>query len=205
MIHPRSQTGLLCGLWLFCFCSAPLSPQNSDSSPLNTTGSININGRLTPYLIRHLPVSSFPNLPLAIQQQLSQRDCLIPQTYEAHEPENVVRASFERATSSDWAVLCSSQGTVSLLVFFGGGSSPPFTLASSPETERVQSHGSTGALGFDWAIDPASPQDVHEAQVGMRRPPPRLDHDALADSVIDQRAVYHFYSNGTWTLVDTQD
>ncbi len=205
MIRPRAQTGLFFGVWLFCLCVASLCPQDSDSSRLNVTGSITVDGRPTPYLIRHLPVSSFPTLPLVIQDQLSRLGCLIPQTYEAHQPENVIHASLERPGSSDWAVLCSAQGTVSLLVFFGEDSSRSFTLASSPETEHLQSHGSSGILGFNWAIDAASPDDVHEAQLGMKRPPPRLNHDALADSVIDQRTVYHSYSNGTWTLIDTRD
>jgi hypothetical protein len=205
MIRRRAQTGLLFGLGLFCFCSAPLWPQDLEPSSLNTTGSITMDGQSTPYLIRHLPVSSFPNLPFSIQEQLNHRGCLIPQTYEARQPENVVHSSLERPGSSDWAVLCSSHGTVSLLVFYGGDSRQPSVLASSPETERLQSHGSSNVLGFNWAIDAASPEDVHEAQLGMKRPPPRLDHDALADSVLDQRAVYRFYSNGTWTLIATRD
>jgi hypothetical protein len=39
----------------------------------------------------------------------------------------------------------------------------------------------------------------------MRRPPPRLDHDALADTAIDRRTIYRFYSRNTWTVLDTQD
>ena len=35
--------------------------------------------------------------------------------------------------------------------------------------------------------------------------PPRLDHDALADSVLDHRTVYHFYSRDKWTLIDMPD
>jgi hypothetical protein len=194
----------LASLPLLC-CSSAAPPQDSASVPLNTTGSIVIDGHPTPYLIRHLPTSSFPNLPAAIQQQLDHRGCLIPQSFEARQPENVVHASLERSSSSDWAVLCSSRGTVSLLVFFGSGSNQPFTLASAPETERLQTHGSSGVLGFNWAIDPATPQDVHEAQLGMRHPPPHLDHDALADSVVDRRTDYHFYLSNSWTLIDTQD
>ena len=57
----------------------------------------------------------------------------------------------------------------------------------------------------NWAIDPASPEKVHQAQLGMRYPPPRLAHDAIADSVIDQRTIYHFYSKSAWTLIDTED
>ena len=131
-------------------------------------------------------MNAFPQLPPAVQDALTRRGCLIPQTYEAHGPENVVHASLERRGSSDWAVLCSANGAVSLLVFFAG-SGEPTVLATAPETERLQSHGSSNVLGFNWAIDPASPEDVHEAQLGMRHPPPRLDHDAIADSVIDGR------------------
>jgi hypothetical protein len=29
-----------------------------------------------------------------------------------------------------------------------------------------------------------------------------VDHDALADSVIDHRTVYHFYKKNVWTLVE---
>lgn len=190
-------------LLLCCFLTA--QPQDPIPADLNTSGSVTVDGHSTPYLIRHLPVSSFPDLPPTIQEQLNHRGCLIPQSYEARQPENVVHASLERSGSSDWAVLCSAQGTVSLLVFWGSASGQPFTLASSPETERLQTHSLSGVLGFNWAIDPASPQDVHEAQLGMRHPPRRLDHDALADSVIDQRTVYHFYFSNAWTLIDTQD
>ncbi len=175
------------------------------TADLNISGQIMFNGHRTSYLIRRLPVDSFPQLPSAAQDSLTRRGCLIPQTYEAHSPENVVHASLERNGSSDWAVLCSAKGTVSLLVFFSSNSADPTILASAPETERLQSHGSSNVLGFNWAIDPASPEEVHQAQLGMRYPPPRLAHDALADSVIDQRTVYHFYSKSAWTLIDTGD
>ncbi len=174
-------------------------------SSLDVSGKISVAGRSTPYLIRHLPVSSFPQLPPAVQDALTRRGCLIPQTYEARHPENVVHASLERQGSSDWAVLCSANGAVSLLVFFAGNYVDPMVLVTVPETERLQSHGSSNVLGFNWGIDPASPEEIHQAQQGMRHLPPRLNHDALADSVVDGRTIYHFYSNSAWTLIDTQD
>src|ERR1039458_10621797 len=193
MVRVLFNSGLvLVSLLSFCSPSQAL-PQDPISAPLNTSGSVTVDGHPTPYLIRHLPVSSFPDLPPAVHEQLDHRRCLIPQSYEARQPENVVHASLERSGSSDWAVLCSTQGTVSLLVFFGNGSSQPFTLASAPETERLQTHDPNGVLGFNWAIDPASPQDVHDAQLGMHHPPPRLDHDALADTLVDRHTVFHFY------------
>jgi hypothetical protein len=169
---------------------------------LNESGKIMVNGHATPYLIRHLPVNSFPQLPAEVQSELNRRRCLIPQTYEAHAPENVIEASLERAGSRDWAVLCSVKGTVSLLVFFADHAEP-VVLASAQETERLEAHGAAGVLGFDWGIDAATPEQVHEAQAGMQNPPPRLAHDALAETVIDQTTVYHYYAGDAWTVVGT--
>lgn len=205
MVRAHFITGPAFGLLLLICGSASLSTQDSVPAPLIESGQIVVAGQSTPYLIRHLPVDSFPQLPPAVQDALKRRGCLIPQTYEAHQPENVVHASLERHGSSDWAVLCSVHGTVSLLVFFAGSDGEPMTLATAPETERLQLHGSSSVLGFNWAIDPASPEEVREAQMGMSPLPPRLDHDALADSVIDHSTIYHFFSKGVWTLVGTQD
>jgi hypothetical protein len=175
---------------------------------------LTVAGRSTPYLIHHLPVSSFPELPASIVELLNRRGCLIPQTYEAHHPENVVHASLERSGSSDWAVLCSVSGTVSLLVFFESepargsirGQSKeqqqPVLLASAPESDRLQAHDPSGVLGFNWGIDPATPEQVHEAQSGLEHKPALVDHDALADSVVERRTIYHFYAKATWTLLE---
>jgi hypothetical protein len=177
-------------------------PSADEKVQLAEAGHIIVGGHSVPYLIHHLPVSSFPELPAQIADLLNQRGCMIPQTYEAHRPENVVHASLEHAGSSDWAVLCSAKGTVSLFVFLAGAPEQPMVLATAPETERLQAHGAGETLGFNWGIDPASPESVHDAQSGLVRRPRPPDHDALADSVIDHRTVYHFYSKGQWTLLD---
>lgn len=205
MVRARFKSALLFGLLFLFSCLPCIRTQDASSAPLDVSGQINVAGPSTPYLIRHLPVSSFPQLPPAVQAALSRRGCLIPQTYEAHGPENVIHASLEGHGTSDWAVLCSSNGAVSLLVFFAGNTADPMVLATAPETERLQSHGSSNVLGFNWGIDPASPEEIREARQGMRHPPPRLDHDALADSVVDGATIYHFYSKNAWALIDTQD
>jgi hypothetical protein len=174
--------------------------QAQSETPLTRTGQLVVAGQPVRFIVRHLPVSSFPALPAVVGLQLSRRGCTIPQTYEAHRPENVVHASLERAGSSDWAVLCSSGGTVSLLVFFGSGGEPA-VLATALETDRLQAHDPTGVLGFNWGIDPATPEQVHQAQSGLDPRPVRLDHDALADAVVDRKTVYRFFVHDAWTLV----
>jgi len=179
-----------------------LPPAQPNPAQLTESGQIILAGRSTPYLIRHLPVSSFPELPAAVQDLLNRRGCLIPQTYEAHHPENVIHASLERPGSSDWAVLCSERGTVSLLVYFSSAPAKLLVLAASPETERLQAHDPSGVLGFNWGIDPASPEQIRTAQIGLLHRPALVDHDALADSLVDHRTVYHFYAKSVWTLVE---
>jgi hypothetical protein len=193
----------------------PASSQNSplpaqpEAAQLTESGQVSVAGRFTPYVIRRLPVSSFPDLPASIVEPLNRRGCTVPQTYEAHRPENVVHASLEQAGSSDWAVLCSVHGTVSLLVFFDGDSgqaeAKPLVLATTPETARLQAHDPSGVLGFNWGIDAATPQQVHDAQSGLKHRPARVDHDALADSIVEHRTIYRFYAKSNWFLLDTAD
>ena len=204
MVQADSKSKWLLTFLLFACIVARVQPQDSGANPLDRTGEVMVDGQATPYIVRHLPVNAFPQLPLGVQNELLGRGCLIPQTYEAHWPENVVHASLERPGSSDWAVLCSVDGRVSLLVFFADRAEP-MVLVTASETDRLQAHSSSHVLGFNWGLDPASPEDVHEAQFGMSNPPPRLDHDALADSVIDRKTTYRFYTKGAWTVVDTDD
>jgi hypothetical protein len=189
--------------FLLALFSASAQQPDADPLHLNESGQVVVAGRSVPYVIHRLPINAFPDLPGPVADQLNHRQCLIPQSYEAHHPENVVHASLERAGSSDWAVLCSANGKVSLLVFFASAPARPAVLVSAPEKERLQRHDSSGTLGFDWAIDPASPEDVHQAQSGMDRKPPRIDHDAIEDITLDRTTVYRFYSKGAWNLLDT--
>lgn len=184
--------------------TAQSAPTKADpaQTQLVESGQIVVEGRPTAYLIHRLPVDSFPQLPEKVAATLNERGCMIPQTYEAHRPENVIHASLERAGSSDWAALCSAGGTVSLLVFFGSALETPMELATAPETERLQGHDPNGVLGFNWGIDRATPEQVHDAQAGMDHRPAPPGHDALADSRIEHRTIYHFYAKGAWTRLE---
>ncbi len=188
---------------LLCALAALFIPvRGQEASPLTETGQITLHGKKAPYRIRHLPVSSFPEMPPALATLLTQRSCLIPQTYQARGPENVIHGSFEGPGSSDWAVLCSQEGTVSLLVYFESAPGKLQLLASAPETERLQAHDVTGLLGFDWGIDPASPEQVREARAGMDHRPPPTGHDALAETIINRQTIYHYFMDHAWTELD---
>lgn len=190
-------TALLCVLAV-----VPIPACGQAGATLTETGRIPFHGKMTPYCIRHLPVSSFPGMPDALATLLTRRGCLIPQTYQARGPENVIQGSFEGAGSSDWAVLCSVEGTASLLVYFASAPEKLQLLASAPETERLQVHDVTGVLGFDWGIDPATPQQVREARAGMDHRPPPTSHDAVSETIINRSTIYHYYMDHAWTELD---
>jgi hypothetical protein len=202
LVRSRAALAVL-GVVLAAICINSVAAQKHDA--FTTSGVIAADGATRPYVVRHLPVSSFPALPTAVAAELNRRDCLIPQTYEAHGPENVIHGSFKRAASNDWAALCSVHGTVTLLVFFEGEEQSPAVLSSAAETARLEWNGASGKMEFDWGIDTATPELVHEAQTGMRRRPAKLDHDAIASSIINSETLYRFYSGMAWTLVDTRD
>lgn len=200
---PRRRTCIAVAC-LFAALSALAQQPISDPAELVASGRVERDGRIVNYRIQHLPVSSFPDLPRTVSAALNDLECTIPQTYQAHRPENVIHGSFESRGSSDWAVLCSAHGKVSLLVFFDSAAGKYQQLASFAETQRLQPRHPSGEMGFDWAIDAASPDTVRQAQIGLTPRPRRLDHDAVANTVIDQRTQYHFYA-GSWILVDLPD
>ena len=199
----RNRIDYVLALLLTGFVTFAALGQNPDR--LVETGKVAVEGKMMPYLIRNLPVSSFPDISPAVADSLNAMGCVIPQTYEAHRPENVIHASLERPGSDDWAVLCAVRGKVSLLIFFGRSSADkPIVLKAFAETDRLQAHGGNGQLGFNWGIDPANPERVRDAQAGMAHRPPTLDHDCVADTILDRKTVYRFYRNGAWETVDTE-
>jgi hypothetical protein len=192
-------------LLLLLFCTAgKLSAQQSTINPgLMEKGTLSISGQSTPYLIRRLPITTFPDLPTTIAAELTRRSCMIPQSYQAHRPENVIHGSFETPASSDWAVLCSSGTRVSLIVFFSSATATdPITLAEADEKSCLQAHDLTGVLGFNWGIDAATPAAVHEAQAALDHRPIAPTHDSVALSWLEHRTVYHFYNQGRWTVLE---
>jgi hypothetical protein len=189
-------SGYLIGI---CLLASVSSAQQPVISPLVATGHHELNGKDLPFTIRHLPISSFPDLPAPTADTLTRRGCLIPQSAEAHHPENVIHGSFERPGSSDWAVLCMEKDGVSLLVFFSSDPAAPAIVESAPEQGFLRPLPNQKELGFGLAIDVASPARVHEAQLSLTPRPPRPDHDSISESYVDGPTDYRYFANGAWT------
>ncbi|HZD49408.1 MAG TPA: hypothetical protein VE178_11755 [Silvibacterium sp.] len=152
------------------------------------------------YRIRLLPLASFPALPPAISAQLDDRKCMVPQTYEAHAPENVVHASLERKGSSDWAVLCSVNGATTLYVFFQSQPGTPIALRHQRDTEWLGSE-VLGAYGSAWGISRRAPSQI-------RGPSPeraRIDHDGIEDAFVEKSSTTHYFQDGSWITLETSN
>jgi hypothetical protein len=147
------------------------------------------------YAFRMLPPSSFTELPAPILRDLERRRCLIPQTYEARTPENVIRGAFHNKGAADWAVLCSQNGTSTLLVFWDS-SVKPAELAAQVNTDAADPHDETSVLGYARGIDAASPNSMNEVIANKQYGP--FDHDGIKDAHIEKSSVIHYFKNGTW-------
>jgi hypothetical protein len=158
------------------------------------------NGTEISYRVRLLPPASFPSLPLAVLRQLSTRRCLIPQTYEAHQPENVIHGAFRAGNSDDWAVLCSFNGTTTLYVFFGDQPESPATLRSQPDNEWLGASYAGATYGSAWGITVR-----HSESIPAGKPFGSVDHDGIEDARIEKSSQVHYYRDGKWLTVSGGD
>lgn len=184
---------------VFCFVLAVAAASAQVSAPPRSeqveTGFAIIDGHAhVPYRIRLLPVSSFPQLPSGVAQKLDGMGCMIPQTYAAHEPENVISGSFEKKGSSDWAVLCSLHGVSTLYVFFQSNPALPIALRHQPDTLW---------LGKEWGEDYGSAWGIAVRPANMMRRSDQADHDGIEDDFLDQSSVVHYFREGHWTTLDS--
>jgi hypothetical protein len=147
------------------------------------------------YRIRLLPVSSFPQLPPSVAQQLAQRGCMIPQTYEARQPENVIHGSFEKKGSSDWAALCSIEGVTTLYVFFQSKPADPILLRHQPDSEW---------LGTEWSQDYGSAWGIATRPARLIPHADSLNHDAIDDAFIEKSTTVHYFEKDQWTTLESQ-
>lgn len=158
-------------------------------------------GKQVSYSIRLLPLSSFPALPPEVAAQLSRRRCMIPQSYEAMQPENVIHGAFHVSGSKDWAALCSVEGTTTLYVFFAGQFDDPDALRSQPDTAWLGADPGQITLGSAWGIA-ARTADELRASPELRHLL-AIDHDAIDDAQLEHTLTVRYYDGRKWLTVTT--
>jgi hypothetical protein len=160
------------------------------------------NGNEVVYRVRLLPLASFPGLPATISAELRQKECMVPQTYAARGPENVIRGSFEKKGSDDWAVLCSVNGATTLYVFFQSRPGDPAVLRKQRDMEWLGSE-VVGAYGSAWGIAARSPSLIRSSHLGRRGQ--EIDHDGIEDTFIEHSSSVRYFDGGEWTTLEPRD
>lgn len=156
-------------------------------------------GAILHYRIRLLPLASFPALPPAVAAQLSRRRCMIPQTFEARQPENVIHGDFRAPGSGDWAALCSVSGSTTLYVFFSSQFDSPIALRTQPDTLWLGAEPGSLVDGSAWGIATLTLAQLRSSP--QLRLAPSLDHDAIDDAHLEHSDVLRYFQSGSWTTL----
>lgn len=199
-----AAAGLLAGLLAGSLAAAQTAPANETNTERIESGQVrSADGAPENYRIRLLPVDSFPALPPPIASWLRDRGCMIPQTFEAQEPENVIRGSFRAPGNEDWAALCSVGGRTTLYVFFTGDFSAPAPLRSQPDTLWLGHEPGSSVYGSAWGISTRTAHDLRSsAQI---RPPFSIDHDAIEDADLERSLTLRYLVAGIWQVLSSED
>lgn len=203
----RAVAGVLAAFSAVALASPPQSLR-SDQAPVNAerveSGETRSpEGQLVSWRIRLLPLSSFPDLPAAVVAQLNQRQCMIPQSFEAKQPENVVHGALQSPGSTDWAVLCSSQEKTTLYVFFAGQFGSPIALRTQSDSAWLDAEPGSSELGSSWGITVRSAAELRatpELHRGLS-----IDHDAIDDARLERSLTIHYFQAGRWIHLNRGD
>ena len=198
-MNSAAVAGLLAGLLM-----APGQAGNAPGGAVPVPGAERIEsgnsqsagGEAIAYRIRLLPLASFPNLPAPVAAGLNERHCMIPQSFEAKQPENVLHGAFRAPGSSDWAVLCSSAGATTLYVFFAGQFESPIALRSQPDSAWLGSEPGSNVSGSSWGIAVRSCTELRATP--QLRHAVTIDHDAIDDARLERLVIVHYYAGGKW-------
>ena len=129
---------------------------------------------------------------------------MVPQTYEARAPENVVHASLERKGSDDWAVLCSVNGATTLYVFFQSQPSTPVALRHQRDTDWLGSE-VLGTYGSAWGIARRGPSQMRVAGDTPVSKHGAFDHDGIEDAFVEKSFTTHYFQDGSWMILESPD
>jgi len=187
---------------------APLIPPAAQNSPANAerieSGEVHAaNGEAIAYRIRLLPIASFPDLPTPVAAELGRRQCMIPQSFEARQPENVIHGSFHATGSGDWAALCSSAGSTTLYVFFAGEFESPVALRSQPDFAWLGREPGSSVSGSSWGIAVRSAAELRASP--ELRHAATIDHDAIDDARLERSTTVRYYRAGKWIALNGVD
>ena len=154
-------------------------------------------------IVRLLP-TAFPELPGNLVRELQRRRCTVPQAVRG-QTRNVIRGAFTKPGQMDWAVLCSVNGTSSILVFWNGSERNAAEVAPVKDIDFLQ--GDVGdkivysrglsVVGRDYIIE------RYQAYGGPTPPP--IDHQGIDDAFFGKASGVHYLFEGKWLRLQGAD
>lgn len=156
--------------------------------------------------IQRLPLEAFPELPPAVAEVLRQRNCRIPQPYGAESPRNVIRGEFFEKGETGWAVLCSVDGSSTLLAFRHDQDSNPAVIAeASQDMHHLQGLGGD-TIGYSRQIAAVGRDVIMRFYRAFGGPePPPIDHHGIDDAFLGKASVIRYFYEGEWLALQGAD
>lgn len=154
-------------------------------------------------IVRVLP-GAFTEVPADVRSALHRLGCTIPQAWGNDHLHNIVSGSFAQRDQTDWAALCSSDGSSAIHIIWGGDASCPTPIAP-PVADRIflQDTGLDGVL-FSRGISRVRP-DPKFWTVPEGFAPDSAGHDAISDAFYEKGAVAYYCESGSWVELVSGD
>ena len=149
-------------------------------------------------LIREAPISHFPQLPAAVQDDLRVRGCTVPQPPASTGSANVIRGHFHDPHHIDGAVFCDNRKTnTSMLLVYGSGnrSQPAVLNGSKPLNDRCWTE--IAPVGEAFIME-------HYRAYGGPKPPP-IDHQGINVDFCEKASTVSYLYRNHWLTLTGSD
>ena len=155
--------------------------------------------------ILSVPPDAFPQLPETIISTLRALECKIPQPSASGPPRNVIPGDFFAQGQAGWAVLCSSGGFSSILVFRDNFDAHPEELAKSEDKGYLQDVGND-KIAYSREITAVDRKFImtHYRAYGGPEPPP-IEHQGIDDAFLEKASVTYYWYQGKWMRLQGAD
>ncbi|MBO6793985.1 MAG: hypothetical protein JJ895_08745 [Balneolaceae bacterium] len=157
--------------------------------------------------IVRLSPDAFTQLPVMIREDLKKRECTVPQLFQEM-GSNVIHGHFYNAKQTDWAVLCSINGTSSILVYQNDRTDSVKSFASEKDDLFLQSMGMKPKIyAFSRNLEIADTSMIRKLYFyyddGPELPP--LNHVGINDQFYNKGSSIWYYHKGNWIELPGED
>lgn len=156
--------------------------------------------------IVRLAPAEFSQLPKPIIDDLTKRQCKIPQSYFYDDKHNVVQGEFKNKGQKDWAVLCSVNKLSSIYVYWNGSPDNVSIIEVRADFDFLQTIDGDGKIGFSRIIGSVGAKyiyDHYRSYGGVK--PPDITHDGINDAFAEKASTVRYFHKDKWLELQGAD